>query len=69
MRPYYFNADPFAKETPMTVYEIAADTASTFALRNKATGQFDHSGFPTKALIRSFFALHFGWNPSYRLEG
>jgi hypothetical protein len=53
----------------MTVYEIAADTASTFALRNKATGQFDHSGFPTKALIRSFFALHFGWNPSYRLEG
>jgi hypothetical protein len=50
-------------------YEITADTARTFALRNKDTGQFEHGGFPSKAMVRSFFELHFGWNPSYRLEG
>jgi hypothetical protein len=54
----------------MTKYRIIADSADTFGLRNEATGQIDHGGFPTLSMIRSFFKLHFGWDdPSYRLEG
>lgn len=62
------------RRADMTTYEIVADTARTFALRNKATGQFEHDGFPSKALVRSFFELHFGWRTAsdplgqYKLE-
>jgi hypothetical protein len=52
----------------MTIYEIVADTANTYGLRNKATGQFEHGHFPSMDMLRSFFKLHFGWNTSYRLE-
>jgi hypothetical protein len=51
----------------MTTYEIVADSARTFALRNAETKQFEHGGFATKAMVRSFFELHFGWRPDYRL--
>lgn len=51
----------------MTTYEIVADTARTFGLRNVATGQIDHGHFATRAMIRNFFAMHFGWRDDYRL--
>lgn len=54
--------------TTTTTYQIVADSARTFALRNKATGQFDHEGFPTKALIRKFWNLHFSWRAGFKLE-
>jgi hypothetical protein len=52
----------------MTTYEITADTARTFALRNKATGQFEHGNFPSHTAVKSFFDLHFSWRTDYRLE-
>ncbi len=45
----------------MTTYQIVADTARTFALRNKATGQFEQSGFVSKQAARETFELHFAW--------
>jgi hypothetical protein len=53
----------------MTIYQIVADSSRTFGLRNKETGQFDHQGFASRAVVRSFFKLHFGWNAAYKLEG
>jgi hypothetical protein len=51
----------------MTAYEIVADTARTFALRNVETGQFDQTGFASRAAAVRTFNLHFGWDPNYRL--
>lgn len=53
----------------MTTYQIVSDTARTFGLRNKETGQIDHGLFATRKMIREFFNLHFGWNAAFRLEG
>lgn len=59
----------------MTTYQIVAATARTFAIRNKATGQFDQDGFASKADARSTFNLHFAWRKAddilgqFRLEG
>jgi hypothetical protein len=31
-----------------------------YALRNRQTGQVDHSGFASRAMAKEFLALHFG---------
>jgi len=53
----------------MTTYEIAADGARTYGLRNKDTKQIEHSQFLTIAEVRSFFKVNFAWDPTYRLVG
>ena len=59
----------------MTTYEITAASHNTFALRNKATGQFDQDGFASKEAARRTFNLHFAWRKAddilgeFRLEG
>jgi len=34
--------------------------ANLFGLRNRKTGQIDHSGFADKQMLRDFLFLHYG---------